>query len=234
MEGLPMLKSLLVASFLFSSSVSLAGQDFDPNLYIDSVEVYELDTHEAPVQNLVEIRSDKSLEEIALIIDGLLAIGKKVWPVIDANRPVITTSSLAPSISIIPEVEAGTAKAELAKMANWSVPKSVSYRVVYKNVYKMEVVSFTYTIMFQYNGSYKGKGKYITSLKTQASEVSAAWGFNFDAASELVNIANVGSEEAPVASGILQVSYKVRGLLNEMRNAQSFYVDGNGDIKLLN
>jgi hypothetical protein len=229
-----MLKSLFIASLLLTSSISFANQDYDPNLFIDSVEVYEVETPKALAQNLVEIRSDKSLEEIALIIDGLLAIGKKVWPVIDANRPVINTSTLAPSISIIPEVEPGAAKAELAKMANWSAPKSVSYRVVYRNVFKMEVVSFTYTIMFQYNGSYKGKGKYITSLKTQASEVSAAWGFNFDAASELVNIANVGSDEAPVASGILQVSYKVRGLLNEMRNAQSFYVDGKGDIQLIN
>jgi hypothetical protein len=228
-----MFKSFLVAASLLASSASFANQSIDTDLYkIDSVEVYEVETPEMVVAPA--LNSDKSLEEIALILDGLLAIGKKVWPIIDANRPVITTTGLAPAISIIPEVAPGTARAELAQMANWSAPKAVSYRVSYKNIFKMEVVGFTYTVMFQHGGSHKGKGKYITSLKTQASEVSAAWGFNFDATSELVSISNVGSDEAPVASGIFQVSYKVRGFVNEMRNAQSFFVDGNGGIQLIN
>jgi hypothetical protein len=231
-----MLKSFLVAASLLASSVSFANQSIDTDLYkIDSVEVYEVETPSMVVKPSVSsVSSDKSLEEIALILDGLIAIGKKVWPIIDANRPVITTTGLNPAISIIPEVAPGTSRAELAQMANWSAPKAVSYRVSYKNIFKMEVVGFTYTIMFQHSGSHKGKGKYITSLKTQASEVSAAWGFNFDATSELVSISNVGSDEAPVASGIFQVSYKVRGFVNEMRNAQSFFVDGNGGIQLLN
>lgn len=228
-----MFKSFLVAASLLTSSVSFANQSIDTELYkIDSVEVYEVETPSMVVEP--SVCSDKSLEEIALVLDGLLAIGKKIWPIIDANRPVITTTGLSPAVSIIPEVAPGTAKAELAQMANWSAPKAVSYRVSYKNIFKMEVVGFTYTIMFQYGGSHKGKGKYITSLKTQASEVSAAWGFNFDAASELISISNVGSDEAPLASGIFQVSYKVRGIVNEMRNAQSFFVDGNGGIQLIN
>jgi hypothetical protein len=228
-----MFKSFLVAASLLASSVSFADQSIDTDLYkIDSVEVYEVESPEMVVTPVVS--SDKSLEEIALILDGLLAIGKKVWPIIDANRPVITTTGLTPAISIIPEVAPATARAELTQMANWSAPKAVSYRVSYKNIFKMEVVGFTYTVMFQHGGSHNGKGKYITSLKTQASEISAAWGFNFDATSELVSISNVGSTEAPVASGIFQVSYKVRGFVNEMRNAQSFFVDGNGVIQLLN
>ena len=229
-----MLKSFLIGCFFLMSATSFAAPAVDKNLYrITSVEVTEVDSHDLP---MIAPQTDtiKSLDEIAMVIDGLIAIGKKVWPIIDANRPVINTASLAPAMSIIPETLTGTARAELSQMANWSSPKVVSYHVSYKNAYKIEVVGFTYSILFQYNGSHQGKGKYITGLKVQASEDKAAWGFNFDAASELLSMANVGTEENPVASGMFQVSYKVRGLINEMRNAQSFYVDGSGDIKVLN
>lgn len=230
-----MLKSLLVASFLLTSTASFAAPKVDPAYKIASVEVHEVETPDSVLFEAYESADKSVIDEIALAVDGLIALGKKIWPIIDANRPVITTTGLAPAVSIIPEVQvAGTAKAELAKMANWSAPKVVSYRASYKNVYKKEVVGFTYTIFFQHSGTHQGKGKYITSLKVQASEIKAALTFNFDATSELLSVANVGSEEAPVASGIFQVSYKVRGLLNEMRNSQSFYVDGNGNISLLN
>jgi hypothetical protein len=50
----------------------------------------------------------------------------------------------------------------------------------------------------------------------------------------MINISNVGTKEAPIGSGIIQVSYKVKGYLNEVRSAQSFFVDGEGNIQLLN
>jgi len=93
------------------------------------------------------------------------------------------------------------------------------------------MVGFTYTVYFQHSGSLKGNGKYIAGLAVQASEVSAAWSTTFDATSELVQVANVGTSMDPVASATIRISYKVRGLLNEMRNAQTFYVDGRGQIK---
>jgi hypothetical protein len=74
----------------------------------------------------------------------------------------------------------------------------------------------------------------VTSLKVEASEIYTSWGFNLDATSEMINISNVGTKEAPIGSGIIQVSYKVKGYLNEIRSAQSFFVDGEGNIQLLN
>src|SRR5205814_1556095 len=122
----------------------------------------------------------------------------------------------------------------LNNMENWSIPLVKSYKVSFKNSWGNNVVSFVYTIMFQHSGDYNGTGKYITGLKVTASQVWASWGFDFDATSELVNIANIGSKDAPVASAVLQISYAVRGKLNETRAAATFFVDGNGNIQLLN
>ncbi|MBC7712559.1 MAG: hypothetical protein H7177_04445 [Rhizobacter sp.] len=239
-----MFKSLFITMLLVSSAPGFT-QEVDPALVISSVEVHQVTTPAEVKEELaLEINPTANVElpslpanpidEIAMYLDGLIAIGKKIWPIIDAGRPVITTNGLIPAMSVLPHIEGTQARAELLEMANWSVPKAVSYRVSYKNYFNSEVIGFTYTVFFQHSGTYKGIGKYITSLRVQASEVYAAWGFNFDAASELVNVANVGSVDAPVASAIISISYKAKGLINELRNAQSFYVDGNGTMKPLN
>lgn len=233
-----LIKSILVASFLLTSLASnaIAGQpdlQNDPALRIESVSVVEVESFALPIENRVELPTTPGnpIGEITMIVDGLIALGKKIWPIIDAGRPVIN-NKLIPAISILPHLDnpAGV----MTQMANWSVPVTRSYRVSFKNGFNSEVVGFTYTVYFQYNGNLNGVGKYVTSLKVQASQIYAAWGFNFDAVSELVGIANVGSAADPVASGIIQVAYTVRGLLNESRSAQSFYVDGNGNIQVLN
>lgn len=208
-------------------SFTLFSKEIDQRFVISSVEVSQVPTHLAPL-------AENPIDEIAMYLDGLLAIGKKIWPIIVAGQPVITTTGLIPALSVIPYFESTNTRAELKEMAGWSPPKAFSYRVSYKNRYKNEVIGFTYTVFFQYNGSYKGNGKYITSLKIQASEVYASWGFNFDAASELISVANVGTTENPVASAIVQVFYKGKGPFNEIRNAHSFFLDGNGSFHSLN
>lgn len=226
------MKSFILASFMLFSNATFA-QKLDPEFLITSVEVHQVENLDS--QERVELPKvpTNPVDEIAMYLDGLIAIGKKIWPIIEAGRPVINTNGLGNAISVLPQIEGEVSRSPLHQMANWSAPKAVSFRVSYKNAYGGEVVGFTYTMYFQHDGTYKGKGKYITSLKVQASEVYARWGFNFDAVSELVSVANVGSEENPVASAIIQISYKTRGLLNEMRNAHSIYVDGTGVAKTL-
>lgn len=232
-----MFKSLFIAMLLVSS-VPGFSEEVDPALVITSVEVRQVANpsfvlEEKATVELPRIPSNP-IDEIAMYVDGLIALGKKIWPIIEAGRPVITTNGLIPALSVLPHIEGDNTRAELHQMAGWSIPKAISYRISYKNYFNSEVIGFTYTVFFQFNGSYQGIGKYITSLKVQASQVYAAWGFNFDATSELINVANVGTNENPVASAIIQISYKAKGLINEARNSQSFYVDGNGTMQPLN
>jgi hypothetical protein len=224
-----MFKALFIATLMLLN-VSTYAQEVDESQVIASVEVSRVET--VPLIEVPAVPGNP-IDEIAMYLDGLIAIGKKIWPIIDAGRPVINTTGIIPSLSVIPKIEGADPKAAFYDMANWSAPKAESYRVSYKNKFGSEVIGFTYTVYFQFNGDYNGKGKYITNLKVQASEVYAAWGFNFSATSELIGIANVGSKEDPTASAIIQISYIAKGLINEVRNAQSFYVDGQGTMRLL-
>lgn len=222
-----MLKGLILLFSLLFSQYIYADQAFEK---VTSIEVVELNSL-TPMVALPGTPANP-VDEIAIIIDSMIALGKKLWPIIQAGRPVIT-NGLGPVISILPRLDDNTGV--LNKMANWSIPTVKNYRLSYKNVYGREVISFTYTIYFQHDGSLNGIGKYITSLSVQASDIYAAWGgFKFDVSSELISIANVGSEASPVASVIIRVNCKAKSILNEEQSAVSFYVDGNGTLKALN
>lgn len=228
------MKKLLVAVMLMTS-MQLFANDLtrsDSEMYISSVKVQEIEP--SPNVDWGSINTFDpagTINEISIILDGLLGIGKKIWPIIEAGRPVVTTN-FGTAVSIIPNVDGKNIV--LNDMANWSVPRVASYRVSFQNKFGMDVVAFTYTVIFQYGGSYKDIGKYVTTLKVIPSDISTSWGFNFDATSELIGISNVGSKDSPIASGIIQVAYKVKGFLNEVSHTQSFYVDGKGNINSLN
>jgi hypothetical protein len=241
-----MLKSMLLTTLLFTALVGtshaeLALDKNDPALMIAGVTVTEVEPISDAFTDLIELPKQPTaptaptipatpIGEVISIIDGIIAIGQKIWPIIDAGRPVINTK-LGSAISIIPHMEGENGVLNL--MANWSLPVIKSYRVSFKNSLGGEVVGFTYSIVFQYNGNLNGVGKYIASLKVQASQIYAAWGFSFDALSELNGISNIGTKESPIAGGIIQVSFNVKGLLNETRGSQSFFVDGNGHFQVL-
>lgn len=226
-----MLKTLFIATILLANT-SIFAQEIDDSQIITSFEFTKVEVEVEPASEFTATLGSP-IGEITMILDGLLAIGTKVWPIVEAGKPVINTSGIVKSISVLPDFNGADPKREFYEMSNWSVPKAESYRVSYKNKFNSEVVGFTYTVYFQYNGSYNGVGKYITNLKVQASNTSASWGFKFNAKSELIGIANVGTMKNPIASAIIQVSYTSKSIINEVRSSQSFYVDGNGKMKLL-
>lgn len=220
--------SLLVTSFLGTALARQPEEEINPAAF----QITEMSVTEVEPGEYLELPTAPTnpVTEVIAIIDSMIAIGKKIWPIIEAGRPVIN-SKLAPAVSVLPHLE-GT-DGVLSQMENWSVPKVKSYRFSAKNLYNSEVVGFTYTIFYQYGGDLNGVGKYITGLKIDASEVSVSWGFSFDATSELVSIANVGSKEAPVASATFAITYAVKAINREDRHTNTFYVDGKGNIQLL-
>jgi hypothetical protein len=228
-----MFKKLGIVILLMTSISTFSAEPItnSSDMLIKSVSVEEVSTPSTVIMDEVSSFDPVgSLNEISLILDGLLGIGKKIWPIIEGGKPVVTTN-LAPAVSIIPNIDGKNVV--LNDMANWSIPKVKSYRVAFQNYWGNDVVAFTYTVIFQHGGSYNNVGKYVTTLKVIPSDIYTSWGFNFNVTSELVGISNVGSKESPIASGVVQVSYKVTSVLNDVSRAQSFYIDGNGNINVL-
>ncbi len=174
---------------------------------------------------------DKSLGEVIMVVDKLIALGKKIWPIVEAGKPVINVNMNSP-ISVLPKnLDGGLV--QFYDMDSWSMPIAKTYKVNFKNGFGSSVINFDYTVNFQWGGKYEDKGAYITGLNVQASNVSVSWGFDFDANSELVSIVNHGSKDSPVAGAAIRVNYKAKSVLREIQTSESFHVTGNGQVQKL-
>lgn len=200
--------------------------DFDSYTRITSVEVTEVSDTEVPE------KSDKTLGEVIMVVDQLIGLGKKIWPIIEAGKPVVNTT-FTPAISILPRVEGEPHDVAFYNMANWEAPRQKSYNVDFKNGWGMNVISFSYNVSYQYGGSYEGKGRYLTGVDVSASNISVSWGFNFDATSNLVSMANRGAQDDPIASATIKIQYEASSVLRNIQSTQSFHVTGDGDIQQL-
>lgn len=196
---------------------------------VEEVEVETLNGEYIP--NLVMDKAAKTdLGQIIMITDQLIALGKKIWAIIEAGKPVITTNMSKP-ISVLPKLPGNDIA--FYDMADWSMPAVKSYRVSYKNGFGSEVIGFTYTVYFQHSGTYNDAGAYITSLNVEASEIYVSWGFKFDATSALVGIANMGSTIDPVASATVSIAYKASSWFSDVNTQESFFVTGKGSLARL-
>ncbi len=202
----------------------------DPMYQIQSVTVEEVET---PL--VIRDLDDKkgSLDDIAMQLDKLIALGKKVWKIIEDNKPVVTVD-FAPSISVIPSVQGeGDPMNTFTMMSGWKAPRAKTYKVTYKNTFGMEVITFEYTVMFQYGGQYEGVGKYLTGVSVFANNIHVMWGFNFNAKTSLVTITNMGLAKDPIAAATLKIDYKTESVVNYISASQIFYVTGAGDIQIV-
>lgn len=197
---------------------------------IGSVEVFEIDDTYADTAVDNYVLQEKGLGEVIMSIKKLIALGKEIWKIVEAGRPVVQTE-FAPTISVLPNVE--NPKVAFDEMENWSMPRVKSYRVVYKNLLGMEVVAFTYGVYYQYGGTYKGTGKYLTGVNVDARDVKVSWGFEFNASSSVVAIANRGSNANPNAGITVKINYLAKSVLREIRSSESFHLTGQGSFHVI-
>lgn len=234
---------LFLAAFILCSSVFAGGQikkttfainkASDPYFQVSEIVVRELDSKNslnALSNDNLNIYEKIDLSQIAIVIDGLIAIGKKIWPIIEAGRPVLDVN-MGKGISVIPFKKGDDYDATFYEMENWSMPRVKKYNVTYKNGFGSKVISFDYTVHYQYGGSLNGKGKYLAGINVTASNVTVAWGFTFKATSELVQISNHGSKENQVAGGTFRVLYTASTVVKTISSADTFHVSGNGEIQ---
>jgi hypothetical protein len=197
---------------------------------IGSISVTEVESPEPSVMPENYVLEEKGLGEIIMSINKLLALGKKIWAIVEAGRPVVQTA-FAPTVSVLPNV--ANPKVAFDEMEHWSMPKVKSYKVVYKNLLGMKVIAFTYGVYFQHGGTYKGKGAYLTGVNVDARDVTVSWGFEFNAASTVVAIANRGSSDNPNAGLTIRINYLAKSVLREIRSSESFHVTGNGQFVVI-
>ena len=168
-----------------------------------------------------------AIDGIIMIIDKLIAIGQKIIPTIKEGKPVVTNNPMA-SVSVLPRSEAKDPVVH--DMGGWSIPVSKHYKISYLNGFGSEVVTFVYSITFQYNGSTNGKGKYLAGIRASARNITISWGFDLDASSQLLQISNVGTQQDVVAGATLEMTYTVKNWTKNITTSESFHVTGDGKL----
>lgn len=232
-----MLKGI-IGLFVFSLSVNASfdvlNQSDKDYLTLESVTVQEV-TDSIPFEGYsYELTSPSQTSgsnegDVFDKVDKMIAIGKQVYEIVKKGKPIVNLKEMQ-NISIIPNVKGLSAQ----NMTGWEAPKYKSYKIIYKNLFGMEVVSFKYTIFFQYAGQYEGKGAYITGLNIMASEVDVAWGFELNSYTKAEEITNTGSADEPVAGAIVSVWHQVKTLLKDSRQRGVFFTSGHGVLTKMN
>lgn len=167
------------------------------------------------------------IDQAGIILDKIVNLGNKAWALLEKGRPVVN-------------VRAYTANALPAglncwtDLTGWKVPQSKVYRVVYENLYGVDVVDFAYRVSFTAGGALNGQGKYITNASIIPADMGVAWGFKFDADAEVPSVFNTGTKEAPVAGMQMLLKWKIQTVVKHVEGSDSFYVGGDNTMKRLN
>ncbi len=169
------------------------------------------------------------LGTIILTLDKIMALGKKVWAIIEGGRPIVQLN-LGNHVSVLP-YQKGETDLGVLDLDNWSSFKGMKYTVTCENLLGLEVIRFTYIASFQHNGEYLGKGKYLSNIQIVATDVEVAWGYDFNAETIVRSLSQSGSKDDPVAEIVLSVSYKTKNVLKETRGEHFLHITGLGEVE---
>lgn len=213
----------------------------DPDYFIiDSVEVEEISEAEfAPsaresshdplidVPETITVAWDivRDLRNGNLILDVVFNMGKKIWDIVEANKPVVDI-----------ETDFATALPKGTKdwraFEGWQSPAARVYRVRYKNRFGMKVVDFSYRVLYTYGGSVLGRGRYLTNV-TVEPDVDVLWGYKFNAKVAIREPINTGTTENPVAGLEMAMSWEVDTVVKHLEGSTSYFVRGDGRFENL-
>ena len=223
--------SLLWLSSIAAKASTTADLANDPNyLTIGSISVEEVQGAQSAGPAEEAQLQTKGANDLAALpdipISEIVNTAKELWQLIEANRPVVNVTT--DHANALPH-----AIQNWAELSNWKAPVSKTFRVQYANLYGMNVVDFTFRVLFTPGGSYKGKGRFLMNATIVPANVSVAWGYTFDAKASVAGVTNAGSTRDPVAAMQLDMHWSVDTTLKHIENTENFYIRGDGLLQQL-
>jgi hypothetical protein len=227
-----MMAALTVVLTMKAQALTQQEQDY---FTIDTVTVQEI-PDESPLSGRIKIYEYaqdlpippqvSQAKQLEVEIDTIINIGKKVWDIVEAGKPVVNVQ--LNSASAMPAGIKGW-----QQLAGWQTPRSSTYRVHYTNLYTMNVVDFSYRVMFTYGGSYNGQGRFVTGATIVPAALDVAWGYSFKANVEIPTVVNMGTVQNPVGGIQMNVNWEVGTVIKNSQTRASYFVDGLGRLKQL-
>lgn len=154
---------------------------------------------------------------------AIVNIGKKVWAIVEANKPVVNIS-----YDYATALPRGITNA--GDLDGFSDLQYRSYRMYGTNGFGMSVYDVTYTLVHQYGGSYEGRGSYLATTAVIPSKVDVLWGYTVGLNVTNVSTLNVGSAAAPVGSAAMELSFKVSTVLKSHTTTTLYQFRGDSPL----
>lgn len=235
------IKGLVLALVLGGVSLSVQAEDVDRNYYtISKMKVSEVTRDTFVNPEVIDTIYEKGLDvrqlpgdpvdkagKVLSIARDLVALGEDIYRLVIKGKPSNKTR-YAP-ISVLPRD--GSQAVDILDTENWTMPVKRTFQVVYENMYGADVVTFRYSVMYSYRGSYNGKGAYLTSVQIIPEQVRTLFGFDFTATMKLGGIVNQGTKANPVAGATLLMEYTISSLVVAHNQTETFFVNGRGGFK---
>lgn len=159
-------------------------------------------------------------------IGEIIKIGTEIWKIVEKNKPVVNQKY--GEMSALP----ANAKSS-ADLDTWSEPKVKVFKTSFVNGFGMTVVEFIYRVSFNFNGSFDGKGKFLSHVTVEPAKLNVAWGFTVNIDAQVMNPTNSGTKKDPVAAMDVLVNYSIDTIIKHSQNSSRFYVRGDGLFKNL-
>lgn len=153
-----------------------------------------------------------------------IALGEKIWALIAANKPVVSVQTKR--AFIVP-----VAEQDWTQMENWKGPAVHSYRLEYKNLFGSTVITHTYTVAYNYGGTYNNAGQFLANVTVIPSTVNVAWGYTLNTSVELGDAVNTASKVSPVPGIEIQIITKVDTVVKHAETRDAFFVKGSGECQ---
>jgi hypothetical protein len=218
--------SLVVVSS-FNVRNALAVDAADPYFTFGEPEIQEIaDDASMTIAPMVSPDGDwlGDLNEANVAIDQIINMGKKVWDIVEANRPVVNIQT--DTANALPRgVETWQS------LQGWQVPTSKVFRISYKNGFGSKVVDFSYRVLYTHGGNVNGKGAYLTNVTVIPANLEVLWGYTFNMKASVPSVTNVGTMSSPVGAAQMLIEWKVDTAVKHSQRTASYYMQGDGVFK---
>jgi hypothetical protein len=236
-------KIIILALAAFSTGAWSNSSEYDRSKFytISSVEVKETSRDiilDQDVQRTVSdsyighLKSGSQIEPAGKVISvarDLVALGEDIYRLVSKGKPNVST--VYDPISVIPKVDGKVV--DILDTESWSMPTKRTYTITLKNSYNIAVIIFRYSVIYSYNGSYDGKGAYLTAAQIQPDYLNVLWGFDFNATMKLGGIQNLGTRANPIAAATLIMQYTASNVMNSRTMVDTFFITGRGQFRKL-
>ncbi len=154
-------------------------------------------------------------------------IGQSLWNFIQSNKPCVDINS-----NFANAFPSGIT--DWTQLEGWQDPISNCYQISYKNGFQMEVVRFSYCVIFTPGGDYNGVGQYLNHIQIIPSDIQVDWGYTLNAVSSIPSVVNAGTSSNPIAGAEVHMKYSVSTAIKKDSGENVYYVKGDGSFSPIN